>query len=105
MPELRQPPPKKEIVEADLRHWRVLEEFAQAVQRAAAKLEINLAEADAERTLSQGRYLGLFLFGLFNPVIESMRGLCAVTSLARVQKEVSGGAGQPVQFLGDATRD
>jgi hypothetical protein len=32
----------------------------------------------------------LFLFGLFNPVIESMRGLCAVTSLSRVQKEVSG---------------
>jgi hypothetical protein len=90
MPFMRPQPAKAEIVEADLHHWRVLQEFEQAVQRAAAKLEINLAEADQERKLSQGRYLGLFLFGLFNPVIESMRGLCAVTSLSRVRKEVSG---------------
>ena len=87
---MRQKPAKAEIVEADLHHWRVLQEFDQAVQRAAAKLEIPLADADRERKLRQGRYLGLFLFGLFNPVIESMRGLCAVTSLSRVQKEVSG---------------
>jgi hypothetical protein len=87
---MRQQPPKSEIVEADLGHWRVLQEFDQALQRAASKLEINLADADQERKLSQGCYLGLFLFGLFNPVIESMRGLCAVTSLSRVQKEVSG---------------
>ena len=91
MPVMRQRPAKAEIVESDLHHWRVLQEFDQAVQRAAAKLEIHLKEADLERQLSQGRYLGLFLFGLFNPVIESMRGLCAVTSLSRVQKEVSGG--------------
>jgi hypothetical protein len=90
VPVLRQPPAEAKIVETDLRHWRVLQEFAQALQRAAAKLEINLAPTEAERKLSQGRYLGLFLFGLFNPVIESMRGLCAVTSLARVQQEVSG---------------
>ena len=87
---MRQKPAKAEIAEADLHHWRVLQEFEEAVQRAAAKLKINLADADRERQLSQGRYLGLFLFGLFNPVIESMRGLCAVTSLSRVQKEVSG---------------
>ena len=90
MPVLRQKPAKAEIVEADLHHWRVLQEFDQALHRAAAQLEIHLADADRERQLSQGRYLGLFLFGLFNPVIESMRGLCAVTSLSRVQKEVSG---------------
>jgi hypothetical protein len=87
---MRQKRAKPEIVEADLHHWRVLDEFDQALQRAAAKLKIPLAQTDQERKLSQGRYLGLFLFGLFNPVIESMRGLCAVTSLSRVQKEVSG---------------
>jgi hypothetical protein len=80
-----------EIAESDLRHWRVLQEFEQAVQRAAAKRGAHLTESDRERQLSQGRYLGLFLFGLFNPVIASMRGLCAVTSLSRVQREVSGG--------------
>jgi hypothetical protein len=30
------------------------------------------------------------LFGLFNPVVDSMRGLCSVSRLKRVQKEVSG---------------
>jgi len=86
----RQPEAQEEIVERDLHHWRVLQEFEQAVQRAASKLGVNLACADLERKLSQGRYLGLFLFGLFNPVIESMRGLCAITGLSRVRKEVSG---------------
>ncbi len=81
---------KKKIVESDLRHWRMLQEFEQAVQRAAAKLGMNLAQADLGRKLSQGRYLGLFLFGLFNPVIESMRGLCAITGLSRVREEISG---------------
>jgi hypothetical protein len=91
MPVMRQQPEARpEIVESDLHHWRMLQEFAAAVQRAAAKLGTNLAEPDRERKLSQGRYLGLFLFGLFNPIIESMRGLCAITGLARVQEEVSG---------------
>ncbi len=81
---------KKKIVESDLRHWRMLQEFEQAVQRAAAKLGMNLAQADLGRKLSQGRYLGLFLFGLFNPVIELMRGLCAITGLSRVREEISG---------------
>jgi hypothetical protein len=32
--------------------------------------------------------LSLVLFGLFNPVVDSMRGLCAATQLHRVQEEV-----------------
>jgi hypothetical protein len=91
MPLMRQQPEaKEEIVERDLHHWRMLQEFEQAVQRAAVKLGLNLAAADAERKLNQGRYLALFLFGLFNPVIESMRGLCAITGLSRVREEIAG---------------
>jgi hypothetical protein len=36
--------------------------------------------------------LSLFLFGWFNPVVTTMRGLCAASRLARVQREVSGRA-------------
>jgi hypothetical protein len=32
--------------------------------------------------------LSLVLFGLFNPVVDSMRGLCAATQLHRVQEEI-----------------
>jgi len=82
---------QNEIAEKDLHHWRLLREFEQALQRAAAKLGIRLAEADGQRQLSQSRYLSLYLLGLFNPVVASMRGLCAATALSRVQEEVCGG--------------
>jgi hypothetical protein len=84
------PEAKAELVEEDLRHWRMLKEFNQAVERAASKLGLPPAGDPAERTLERGRYLGLFLFGMCNPVIESMRGLCAITALSRVQAEISG---------------
>jgi hypothetical protein len=40
----------------------------------------------------------LMLFGLLNPVIDSMRGLCAARHLERVQKEVSGKKVGPGSF-------
>ena len=43
-----------------------------------------------ERLLLEEHYFSLMLFGLLNPVIESMRGLCAASHLERVQREVSG---------------
>src|SRR5207249_4841161 len=45
--------------------------------------------ADPRRQLAQSDYLSLLLFGLFNPVVDSMRGLCAASALARVQEEIS----------------
>jgi hypothetical protein len=48
--------------------------------------------SDQRRRLELGEYLGSFLFGLFNPVVTTMRGLCAATRLERVQREVSGRA-------------
>jgi hypothetical protein len=48
--------------------------------------------AEARRELELKDYLGLFLFGLFNPVVETMRGLCEASELARVQREVCGRA-------------
>lgn len=39
--------------------------------------------------MNSGRF-SLMLFGLFNPVLDSMRGLCAASRLRRVQEEVCG---------------
>ena len=44
--------------------------------------------ADPRRRLAEQDYLSLLLFGLFNPVVTSMGGLCAASRLHRVQQEI-----------------
>ena len=78
------------IAEKDLRHWRLLETFQDAVERVYSKATLHPSLCDRTRKVTYGRYLSLFLFGLFNPVIETMRGLCSVSALERVQQEVCG---------------
>jgi len=76
----------------------MLDSFEDAVTRvfSQAKLHRNLLEPD--RQLTYGRYLKLFLFGLFNPVVETMRGLCEVSALPRVQREICGMEVKPPRF-------
>jgi hypothetical protein len=47
---------------------------------------------DPKRRLEIGDYLGLFLFGQLNPVVDSMQGLCAASQFKRVQEQVCGSA-------------
>jgi hypothetical protein len=77
------------IQEADLHHWKVLTRFRAAldkqVQRAGG---VQGTWADARRELLLADYLSLFLFGMFNPVVRTMRGLCQASALPRMQAEV-----------------
>lgn len=75
--------------ERDLGRWKLLADFQQRLSQAAGPARGSWA--DPRRHLSQGDYLSLLLFGLFNPVVESMRGLCAASALGRVQEEVCSG--------------
>lgn len=45
---------------------------------------------ERQRLLSQVDYLSAFLFGLLNPVVRTMRGVCAATQLPRVQEQICG---------------
>jgi hypothetical protein len=83
--------PARPIREKDLQRWRLIERF-QSVLAAEADRRGGWSGtwADPERALRLEQYLSLFLFGLFNPVVESMRGLCAASALERVQREVCG---------------
>jgi hypothetical protein len=81
---------KTEIKEKDLRGFRWLEHFQKVLERVGCKFPPHPTFSDPRRRLEVSQYLGLYLFGLFNPVIDSMRGLCAATKLASVQ-EISGG--------------
>ena len=81
------PATSNELTEAQLRNWSLLGAFQ---GRLAPHLERRLqtaTEADPRRTLYVGPYLSLMLLGLFNPVLETTRALCAASRFKRVQAE------------------
>jgi hypothetical protein len=80
-------PPKARLREQDLSRWKLIADF----QARLATAEDGAPQgtfADPRRRLHRQDYLSLLLFGLFNAVVDSMRGLCAATALGRVQREV-----------------
>ena len=79
---------KRQVSEAELSRWRLIEEFEQHLERALAAGKEPRTFSDPRRKLGQKDYLSLLLFGLFNPVVDSMRGLCAASRLRRVQEEI-----------------
>jgi hypothetical protein len=76
------------IDESKLRHWNLIEEFQKALQ-AVEWPEDKRSPSERERVVQQGEYLSLFLFGLFNPVVRTMRAVTAASRLDKVQGEIS----------------
>ena len=72
----------------DLHYWKVMEVFRTALLGAVQEKELHPGFQDPDRRLKHADYLSLFLFGLFNPVLKTMRALCAASQLKRVQEEV-----------------
>jgi hypothetical protein len=83
----RTAPRKPRLREKDLTHWKLLADFRDRLA-AADGAPPEGTFADPRRRLRREDYLSLLLFGLFNPVVDSMRGLCAASELRRVQEEV-----------------
>lgn len=76
------------FTEQVLGHWRLLQSFRQHLDAALPTHPLPAAWADPARTLAAPDYLSLYLFGLLNPVTQTLRGLSAASRLERVQKEV-----------------
>ena len=74
----------------DLGRWRLLEHFQEVLGRLVPQESLPASFQDPRRKLQLGHYLGLFLFGLLNPAVRTMRGLCEASDLARLQREVCG---------------
>jgi hypothetical protein len=72
------------LSEKDLGHWKLLQSFREHLEAVfgAEGLE------DSRRDLQAADYLSLFLFGLLNPVAQTLRGLAKASQLQRVQQEV-----------------
>lgn len=84
MPATRKKKPR--LTEKDLSRWKLIEEFRARIEADGG--EAHRTFADPRRRLGQGDYLCLMLFGLFNPVVDSMRGLCEASKLRRVQEDI-----------------
>lgn len=80
--------PPVELSERDLSRWRLVEDFQERLNKAARGQAQPATWSEPQRQLTQADYLSLFLLGLLNPVVRTMRGLCAASHLERVQAEV-----------------
>lgn len=76
------------ITEVDLEHWKLLQPFHRLLQQTVAQRGLPPSWHDPQRLLTHSQYLALALFGLLNPVVRTMRGLCAASRLPRVQQQV-----------------
>lgn len=81
---------KEKIDEKKLRSWKLLDDFRSRLAkiRAEAPPPPEKRPGGPERLLLEEDYFSLMLFGMLNPVLDSMRGLCAASHLERVQAEV-----------------
>ena len=80
---------KDKIDEKQLSSWKLLDDFrARLAKVQVATPKVAKKPGGPERKLLESDYFCLFLFGLLNPVVDAMRGLCAASHLKRVQKDV-----------------
>lgn len=70
--------------------WRLIADFQERLKKQLSPGPAAGTWSEPQRQLQSIDYLSLFLLGLFNPVVRTMRGLCAASDLTRVQEEVCG---------------
>ena len=73
-----------------MNRWRLVEDFRRRLEERLTTEAIHPTWKDPRRELQLCDYLSLFLLGLFNPVVRTMRGVCAASALPRVQSQVCG---------------
>ena len=80
---------KDKIDEKQLSSWKLLDDSRARLAKAQAKApKVAKKPGGPERKLLDSDYFSHLLFGLLNPVVDSMRGLCAASHLKRVQMDV-----------------
>lgn len=88
----------KKLTEKDLAKWQLIDTFQEALAPVLKKAQLHPTFQDPGRKLHLSGYLSAFLFGMFNPVVESMRGVCAITSLKKVRKTIGSPKISPSSF-------
>ena len=70
--------------------WKLVADFKERLRGLWPQDQVQGSWAEAKRKLQAADYLSLFLFGLFNPVVRTLRGLSSASDLSRVRQEVCG---------------
>lgn len=81
-------PERPPLTEKDLGHWKLLRSFRQLLQNVFSTHPVDRSWQNPNRQLHSLDYLSLFLFGLLNPVAQTLRGFAQASRLQRVQQEV-----------------
>lgn len=76
------------LQEQSLRQWSLIQRFQTVLDEVSPAHPVHPTEHDPRRTLHQRDYFSLFLLGLFNPVLTSMRSLCKASRLQRTQQSL-----------------
>ena len=76
------------LSERDLQSWRLIERFQLCLPSLLDPVRLHPSFQDPKRLHTVTNYLSLYLFGLFNPAIKTMRALCQASQLDRVEQEV-----------------
>lgn len=85
-------------LEKQLQGFRLLKQFLKVLGRVEKRSVLAPSWQEPRRQLQHSQYLSLFLFGLLNPVVRSMRGLCRASNLASVQRRAHTCAISPATF-------
>jgi len=75
--------------ERNLKRWCLIQEFREKLTKELEHHPRHPSEDDPRRKLHYLDYASSILFTLFNPVLKSMRGLCAASELKKVRTHVT----------------
>jgi Transposase DDE domain len=81
-----------DLVDKELKGLRLLEQFRKTLRRVSRRRQPPDSPERAHCQRQREDYLCLFLFGVLNPVIRSMRALCELSQSERVQDRLGCGA-------------
>lgn len=77
-----------ELTESDLHNWELVRDFRDQLEKSQQSFPLHPTFNDPRRRLLLSDYLTLFLFGLLNPVVRTMRALCAASHLPAMRKQI-----------------
>lgn len=80
----------KRIDVRDLGRWKLISDFQQRLAAVSMRHGMSGSFADSRRKMAMEHYLSLFLFGLLNPVVRTMRALCGASDIERLQRDICG---------------
>jgi hypothetical protein len=80
-----------EIAAADLKGLRLIKSFNKTLRQVSRRQRQEHPGADPQRQLRRQEYLSLYLYGLLNPVVHSMRALCRLSQTESVQSQLGSG--------------